>query len=534
MTEISEMTWDLSVLFKNFEDPAITQTLESVKNDTINFERDYKGKINNLSITAEKLNVIISQFENIQKQLLNVRLFANLSVNADSKNKDALILQNTYENTLSIVKKKFVFFYLELGLLLADKGASFLNNIGLEDKKHFLEKVLRKQPYRLDEEQEKLIIEKNLFGKQAWSQIQKQWLSTRKFTLNIKGEEKVLSWSSGMGFFYDADREVRREAITKILGSLGKDQELFASALRNVCGDHVIESKRRGYPTTMESSIIENDINQKMLDNMFEVLEKNIDLFQEFLLLKAKILGTEKLLGEDFWAPLPFEDKRLISWSKAKQLVLEGFQRFDDDFGVITRNMFDNHRIDSAPRSTKRAGAFCASWYDGQSAFIMQSFNGKMSNIITLAHEMGHAVHAHLASAKQTYINLRAPMVLAETASEFGKMFFIDKIIKEAPTDDIRKSILFNHLQRIFNVVFEVGSRTRFEEKLYKAVENGTYLSADKITELFWEARNLYFGDTVKWLPEQAYHWCWKPHYYMHDIRFYNYPYVFGELLVLA
>jgi oligoendopeptidase F len=157
-----------------------------------------------------------------------------------------------------------------------------------------------------------------------------------------------------------------------------------------------------------------------------------------------------------------------------------------------------------------------------------------MSNIITLAHEMGHAVHAHLASAKQTYINLRAPMVLAETASEFGKMFFIDKIIKEAPTDDIRKSILFNHLQRIFNVVFEVGSRTRFEEKLYKAVENGTYLSADKITELFWEARNLYFGDTVKWLPEQAYHWCWKPHYYMHDIRFYNYPYVFGELLVLA
>ncbi|MHA2252959.1 MAG: M3 family metallopeptidase, partial [Candidatus Kariarchaeaceae archaeon] len=111
---------------------------------------------------------------------------------------------------------------------------------------------------------------------------------------------------------------------------------------------------------------------------------------------------------------------------------------------------------------------------------------------------------------------------------------FADKFIAEAPTDDIKKSLLFSTLESIMTVVFEVSSRTRFEQKLYHAVENDVYLNADKINEIYWEERGKYFGDAVEWLPEQAYEWAWKPHYYDAKFRFYNYPYVFGELLVLS
>ncbi|MFX0114481.1 MAG: M3 family oligoendopeptidase [Candidatus Hodarchaeota archaeon] len=536
MAEVKDLSWDLTVLFENFDDPQIAQTIECVTEGAKRIEQDFKGKINRPETTPLDVLEVFKRAETLLIDLFEVYAYAELSFATDQSNKQAAALNGKADKLVALYRKHIAFFELEMGELLEERGEEFLNSPVLAEFHHYLEKIAEKRPFKLSEPEEKLILEKNLFGIKEWENLQRRWVATRSFTLLIDGEEKELSWSSGRGFFYHPSREVRKEAYKALLGGLGKDADLFATALRNVCADYVADCCRRGYSNPMVPSLITNDITQEILDNMINVVESNVNIFQDFLLLKAKLLGARKLRGEDLLAPLPDVGDRKITWTEAKEMIIDCYSEFDTEFGSIARSMFEKKRIDAAPRPSKVAGAFCGAWYKGKSAFVLQSFNERINDVQTLAHELGHAVHAHLAAEKQPVWNrvtLR-PMGLAETASEFGSMLFTDKILRDAPDGRTKREILFNALERILTVVFEVSSRVPFEQSLYAAIEQDEFLEPEKINELLWEARNQYFGDVIDWLPEQVYHWCWKPHYYDNDRRFYNYPYVFGELLVLA
>jgi len=225
---------------------------------------------------------------------------------------------------------------------------------------------------------------------------------------------------------------------------------------------------------------------------------------------------------------------RKIPWEEAKEIVEEGFTEFNEEFGEIAATMFGQNRVDAKPRPGKRAGAFCSTHYEGQSAFIMLSYNENMSSLATLAHEMGHAVHAYYITREQPLLHSSMGMPLAETASEFGSLLFNLKFMKEAKEETEKKAVLFDMVDNFMIVMFEVASRTLFETGLYEAIDNDEYLNPERINEIFWDARQQVFGDAINWLPEQAYHWCWKPHYYISGLRYYNYPYVFGEFSVLS
>ena len=212
----------------------------------------------------------------------------------------------------------------------------------------------------------------------------------------------------------------------------------------------------------------------------------------------------------------------------------EEYLKFDKEFGQIVTEAFTQHRIDAKPRKTKRSGAFCASFFDGKTSFILQSFDDTIDNAQTTAHELGHYIHNAMMVKRLTPQNMQIPNVLAEAAGQFCSMLFTDVFLKRAATELEKKAILFRALESTFSIIFEVGSRFRFEEKLYQAIERKEYLDAEKINTLFWEARHIYFGDAINWLPEQVYQWPWKPHYYIASYRFYNYPYIFSELLALV
>ena len=520
--------WDLSDLFTDLNDPNIDlKIIDSIQLSTkagVNF----KGKI-----TEKNLLEFLQLYEEIYSSINDVILFAKLLVSADQANKDAKELQNKVQNALNKIEKKLTFASLEIGNLLTSR-AEIIQNEFFKPYKHYLEKILRNHKYKLSEAEENLIIEKNQYGITEWSKLRSQWLSTRKFTLQLGSEKQIVSWSSGYKYFFSPNREFRVEAIKSILGGLQKDEELFASALRSICGNFYTESVRRNY-TVVESSCIANDITQEMLFKMFTTIEKNVDLYQDFLKYKAKLLGTETLLGEDFEAPINFEGSEPdISWEEAKKIILSSYEAFDKEIGEIIIDMFARNHIDSLPRSAKVPGAYSNSWYNGKSAFVLTSFQNNIESVSSLVHELGHAIHAYLSTKSQNLLSQKSPMVIAETASEFGKMLFAEYYMKQSTNLNTKKQFLFSNVENLMTIIFEVGSRFRFEESLYKAIANGQYLSPQKINELFWKARQKYFGDAIKWHPEQAYHWAWKSHYYGTGIRFYNYPYVFAEMLVLG
>ncbi len=531
MVETKEIAWDLTLIFKTNEE--IQQTIETAKYEAEMIEKDYRGKINSANTTANDLLRLFERIESLEEKSEGLFFYGQLKVSADQTNKEALELQNTLKNFRLGIKKKIAFVKIELGKLLESKD-EFLQLPILTKYQHYMEKIRRKHKHNLSEPQEQLILEKDLNGVIAWSQFRAEWLGGKPFKALIDTKEKTFFWSEAQGLMRSPDRTNRKNTIIAVMDALKEDGDIFSASLRSICANHVTMAKRRNFDT-MASSLITNDISQEMIDNLYAAIEDNLDIFHEILLLKAKVLGTEKLLGEDLWAPIhqQGEDSEKITWNKAKEIVTGILNDFEEEFGKIANKMFEEHHIDASPRKGKRGGAFCSTNDYAKECFILQSFNDTFDDLSTLAHEMGHAIHGYLSLEAQTLLNQDISFCIAECASEFVRFLLIDKM-KEVVADSQKSTILFNHLEDLAIVIFEVGSRTQFEKSLYSAIEAGEYLNTEKISDLFLKSRTDYFGDAIEFLPQQTYDWMWKPHYFRIDLRFYNYPYVFAELIVLA
>ncbi|MHA2245654.1 MAG: M3 family metallopeptidase [Candidatus Hodarchaeales archaeon] len=532
MVETKEIAWDLTLIFKNNEE--IQQTIEKAKQESEMIEKDYRGKIDSVNTSDNDLLRLFKRIESLKEKSEGIFFYGRLKVSADQTDEEALEFLNTVKNFFLEIKKKIAFVEIELGKLL-EGNDELLQSPILENYRHYMEKICRKHKHILSEGEEQLILEKDLSGVMAWSQFRAEWLGKKPFKALIDKTEKTFFWSEAQGLMRSSDRTNRKNTIIAVMDALKEDEGVFSASLRSICANHVAIAKRRNYDT-MASSLITNDITQEVIDNLYAAIEENLDIFHEILLLKAKVLGTEKLLGEDLWAPIPQQqgnESIQVPWNEAKEFVSGILIDFDDKFGKIADKMFKENHIDASPRKGKRGGAFCSTNDYAKECFILQSYNNTFDDLSTLAHEMGHALHGYLSLEAQTPINRDISYCIAECASEFVRFLLIDK--KKEVVDDSQKStILYNHLEDLAISVFEVGSRTQFEKSLYSAIEAGEYLNTEKISKLFLKSRTDYFGDSIDFLPQQKYDWMWKPHYFITDFRFYNYPYVFAELIVLA
>jgi oligoendopeptidase F len=215
-------------------------------------------------------------------------------------------------------------------------------------------------------------------------------------------------------------------------------------------------------------------------------------------------------------------------------LISKSYGCFDPAYATAVVEMFQKRHIDATPRFGKRNGAFCAGYYKGKSAYILQSFNGTLSDIYTLAHELGHATHDWYASRNQTLFNMHAPSIVAETASIFGELLLTDSLLKGAKTEKERKALLCLVLDEAGMTTFQVAARVWFEQALYASIEQGEFLDYQTICSLWTKARDRIYGNSIKWLPEMNAEWTMKPHYFMANYRFYNYPYVYAQMFVYA
>ncbi len=534
MVETKDIAWDLSIIFKSEE--KVHELIKELHIETNQFVDEYYKQIDSEEMTEDRLLTFFKQKETLNAKVDSIFTYANLKVSADQTNKDALALLNTVRNIVVDIKKKTAFSALELGSLL-EKRKELLESSLLSNYKHYMEMTLLKHKHKLSEAEERLVLEKDIDGVSAWMQLQSELLGTKIFHAIIDGKEKEFSWSEAQGLMSDPKRENRRATIEGVMNELISSKEIFATALRSICSDHVRMAKKRKHENTMTQSLIKNDITQEMIDNLILALEENLDIYQETLRLKAKLLESERLKGEDLWAPIPQKEENVkISWESAKEIILDTFEEFDKEFSEIVRKMFEENHIDASPRKGKRGGAFCASDYQSKECFILQSYNDTFDDVGTLAHELGHAIQGELVMNSQTTLNYEYSFCVAECASEFGRFLLIDKIKSTTNADEKNKmfTLLFKNLEDLCITIFEVGSRIQFEKSLYKAIESGEYLNADKISQLFEKSRVDYFGDAIEFLPQQKYDWIWKPHYFRTTLRFYNYPYVFAELVVLA
>ena len=387
----------------------------------------------------------------------------------------AQALNDRVDKLSANISKQLAFYSLELGALVKSKP-QIIQEPTLSNYKHMLERVQRRVEHQLSEAEEQIIIEKDQFGVNAWEELQSKWLNTRLFDVVVLGEKKTLSYGEANGLLSHSDRTTRESANRSIYGLLGKDGEVFSAAIRSICNDWVTVSKRRKYASPMESSLISNDTQKGIIGNLLQTIERGAQSYRHYLKLKAKLMNLPVLGNHDIVAPLPDSPELKFTFQEAQELIIKAYSRFDPQYAAAVKEMFQKRRIDATPRFGKRNGAFCASYYNGKSAYILQSFNGTLSDVFTLAHELGHATHDWYMSRSQTLLNMNVPSTVAETASIFGELLLTDQLLDSAKSNAERKALLCLVMDEAGMTAFQVTARVWFEQALYASIDTGRIL----------------------------------------------------------
>ena len=532
MTE-NEIAWDLTEIFSGHDDPKITKSMDNLSKKASEFIKSYKGKINASTFTPEKLLELFKKREDFSADMAELNLYKNRLYSANMTITESGSLKNRIEDFSTKISKDLAFLNLDVAKYVND-NKNIINDPNFSNYKHILEKIQRAYPHNLSEVEEQLILEKDQYGVRAWSNLQSKWLNTRKFIVIVEGRDKELSYGEANALLTHPDRNTRISANKSIYRLLGKEECVFSSSLRSVCGDWVNNSKRRKYDSPMHDSLLVNDTTQEVIDNLMNSIERGIGVYRKYLNIKARILNLPKLNCADVKAPLPVAPHKNYTWAQAKELAIQAYDKFDLEFSNIVKNMFDRNHIDASPRDGKRNGANCAAWYKGKSAYILMTYTGELNEIFTLIHELGHAIHDYLAIEAQTHSNFHPGYTVAEVASTFGELLVTDLLLESSESKEEKMGILAHVLDDAGQAAFQVSARVWFEQDLYKAIESGENLDGETISKYWCAGRDRIYGDSVEWFDEMNWEWTMKPHYYIPNFRFYNYPYVYAQLFVYA
>ncbi len=426
---MNDVKWDLSQLVKSTDRSEIVKELDALVEEAGKRATEYRGKIRTLD--AEGLKALFEEREEMQLRYEGAIMYSRLRYSADTTDAVSKQLNDAVSKAGTKVGQQLAFVDIELSYLLKDRPELVKDPV-LAEFRHALERTLRAAPHLLSEEEEKIIMSKDQNGAHSWSQLQREWLSTRTFPIEVEGKRKKLPYGQVIGLYGSPDRKLRRDANRIVYGKLGKDEIVWSTALRSICDDHLQNCDMRKYPTPETSSLIYNDVEQGAIDALMATMKDNVGVYRKYLKLKAEMMDLDRLGNWDIMAPLPKAPKMTFTWDQAHETVVKAYGGFDPQLGEWSEEMYQRQHIDAAIRPGKVSGAFCSDWYGGRSAYVLQSFNGRLDDVYTQAHEMGHSMHAYLTSRSQRATNTAISYCIAECGSIFGELLLTDHLIGNA------------------------------------------------------------------------------------------------------
>lgn len=526
-TGAEHVRWDLSELFSGLDDPKIETTLNESRQKAERFVSQYRGKLGDLS--PADLALAYHELEAISGPLYRLGMFVNLEYAVDTADDKIKALLGKIEQSSSTTSNLLVFFSLELGNLSDKQFAKFEGAEALRDYEYKISKMRKNAKYNLSEKEEQVMNLKDLNGSNAHQKLYGELTASFSFEFEIDGEVKTLNGDQLRAMRQHPDADVRQRAM-KMFFSKYEENALVINHLYNaLVKDHGIEVGLRGFDQPISTMNTHNDLSDEAIQALNDVTTESYSLVNRYYKLKAKMLGMDEMTLADIYAPLP-QSSKAYPFKEAKQLVLDGFKSFDSDFYDMAKAMFDENRIDAPVEPKKRGGAFCASSTPDLKPYVLLNYTGKVRDVSTMAHELGHAIHAML-SSKQKLMNYHSILPLAETASIFSEMVLTDSLLKKETDVEVKKSMLTGKLEDIFASSHRQNMFSSFEVASHKAI-NDELQSPQALCELYTDELKKMFGDSVSITDEYAWEWSSIPHIF--NVPFYVYAYNFGNLLVFA
>ncbi len=524
--DVTAVAWDLAPLLDGEGNggDGVQRLLDEATERAQAFADRYAGRLAELD--GPGLADAMAELGEIQEAVGRAGTYAALSFSTDTADPARGALLQSVQERGTAIETKLIFAELEWAALDDERVDELLAYDGLDFCRHYLRTQRRYRPHLLSEPEERLMTEKAVSGRSAWTRLFTELTSAMRVTV---GQEET-TLDAALARLVSPERGERKAVAEGVTTALEPGLRTRAFVYNTLLADKATDDRLRHYPSWLASRNLSNEASDESVQALLEAVRSRYDLPQRWYRLKARLLGLDRLADYDRAAAVTGEPEE-IGWAQGRDLVMESYASFSPELARVAGRFFEERWIDAPVRPDKRGGAFCAYAVPSVHPYVMLNWTSKRRDVLTLAHELGHGVHAALA-ARQGIFHQGTPLTLAETASVFGEAVTFGRLLEQASTPESRLSLLAESIEGSIATVFRQTAMNRFEDLAHTARREEGELAPDRFGELWAQSQSELFGDSVELTEDYRLWWSYVPHFI--STPGYVYAYAYGQLLALS
>ncbi|HEY1521995.1 MAG TPA: M3 family oligoendopeptidase [Solirubrobacteraceae bacterium] len=522
--ELLAAEWDLDPLVDGEGAQAVEQMLTEASRQASEFAGSLAGRVAGLD--SERLAQAMHELDAINDLVGRAATYASLRFSTDTADPERGALLQRVEEGATEIQTKLLFFDLEWAALEDQRAEELLASEGLEFCRHYLRSARRYRPHLLSEPEERILAEKSIASESSWARLFGELVAALRVPLD--GEELTLDMA--LSRLLSSDRDLRRTTAEAVSAALEPGLRTRAFIYNTLVYDKSVEDRLRSYPHWLAGRNLDNEATDESVEALVQAVRGRYDIPQRWYRLKAQLLGIERLTDYDRSAPLSTDDIT-VSYQESRDLVLDTYSSFSPEAGRVLRRFFDERWIDAPPRPHKRGGAFCSYAVPSLHPYILLNFTARRRDALTMAHELGHGLHAALAQPQGVF-HYSTPLTLAETASVFGETLVFGRLLASVEDPQQRLALLAERIDGAMATVFRQMAMNRFEHLIHTTRRSEGELSGDQIGDLWVQSQAELFGDSVEITEGYRMWWSYVPHFI--NTPGYVYAYAYGQLLALS
>jgi len=522
--ELLETEWDLAPLVDGDAEGGVQRQLAEAGRQATAFAQSYAGRISELDAAA--LAAAMHELADLYELVGKAGSYASLRFATDTAEPARGAMLQLVQEKATEIETLLLFVELEWAAVPDEQAQTLLADDELAFCAHYLRSTRRYRPHLLTEPEEKILAEKSIVSGGAWSRLFGE--QTAALRVSLDGDQQSLDVA--LSRLQSPDRELRKTVAQAVSDALAPGLRTRAFIYNTLLYDKSVEDRLRSYPHWLAGRNLANEASDESVMALIEAVRGRFDIPQRWYRLKAQLLGLPRIADYDRAAPV-LPQEITFSFGDAREMVLDTYHAFSPQAGALAKRFFDEHWIDAPVREHKRGGAFCSYTVPSVHPYVMLNFTARRRDVLTMAHELGHGLHAALAQPQGVFHH-STPLTLAETASVFGETLVFGRLLEATGSDDDRLSLLAERLDGGVATVFRQMAMNRFEHLVHTRRRTEGELSVDRITASWVESQQELFGDSVE--ITDGYHswWSYVPHFI--NTPGYVYAYSYGQLLALS
>lgn len=525
-TAVEDITWDLEHLVDGGGEAACDRMLTEADELAATFAAAHAGNV--AALDGAGLAAAMDELATIGDLVGRAANYAHLRFSGDTEDPANGALVAGVTERATAIETQLLFFDLEWAAVDDAAADALLAADGLDHCRHYLRTIRRYRPHLLTEPEEKILNEKSVTGSSAWSRLFSELTSA--ITVDLPGGEEAVPLMTALSALHNPDREVRKGAADAITAALEPGLRTRAYVFNTLLQDKAIDDRLRSYPTWLSSRNLSNEASDASVQALIEAAEAAYELPRRWYRLKARLLGLDQLADYDRAASVAESDAD-VSWDEGREIVLDAYGDFSPELGNLVKRFFDERWIDAPTRPGKRGGAFCAYTTPSVHPYVMLNWTAKQRDVMTLAHELGHGVHAALAVPRGLF-EQHTPLTVCETASVFGETLTFRRLLDRADTPAARLTLLASNIEDTIATIFRQTAMNRFEAAVHTSRREEGELSVERFGDLWQQTQTDLLGDAVEITPGYRSWWSYVPHFI--STPGYVYAYAYGQLLALS